>query len=52
MRKAKRVQRTLSNAEHVRLRELRRQIDAEKCTIIAEAKPNKGARDAGMRRTR
>jgi hypothetical protein len=52
MRKAKRVQRTLSSAERARLRELRRQIDIEKSTIIAEAKRKKSAHDAGARRAK
>jgi DNA-binding phage protein len=52
MRKAKRVQRTLSDSEQARVRELRERIDAEKDTIIAEGRRHKAAHETAAARLR
>jgi DNA-binding XRE family transcriptional regulator len=52
MRQAKRSERTLSEADRSRLRQLREQIDAEKDEIIAEARRHKRAHDASDTRLR
>ena len=49
---AKRVKRTTSNAERSRIDDLRRQIDAEKGEIIAEARRHKIAHDRAAARLR
>ena len=48
MRNGKRIERTLSNAERVRLAQLRVKIDAEKDEIITEARRHKAAHDAAV----
>ena len=52
MRQAKRSVRILSDAERARMRELRKQIDAEKDEILAEARQHKAAHDAVVARLR
>lgn len=52
MRQPKRSQRTLSDAERARLRQLREQIDAEKEEILAEARRHKAAHDAAAAQVR
>ncbi len=52
MRQAKRLARTLSEAESTRLRQLREQIDIEKDEILAEGRRHKAAHDAAGARVR
>jgi DNA-binding XRE family transcriptional regulator len=52
MRHAKRIRRDLSDAERVRLRQLREQINAEKVEILAEACRQKATHDAVSARLR
>jgi DNA-binding XRE family transcriptional regulator len=52
MRQARRSERVLSDAERVRLREFRAQLDAEKGEILAEARRHKAAHDAAAARLR
>ena len=48
MRQAKRVSRTLSDAERQRLQRLREQIEGEKDEIISEGRGHKAAHDASL----
>jgi DNA-binding phage protein len=50
MRRAKRGDRVVSDAERSRLKQLRQQIDDEKGEIIAEARRHKAAHDATVSR--
>jgi DNA-binding XRE family transcriptional regulator len=52
MRQAKRGTRELTDAERTRLSGLRREVDAEKDEIIAEARRHKAAHDAAAARLR
>src|SRR5438132_938302 len=52
MRQARRSERILSDAERVRLRHVRAQLDAEKGEILAEARRHKAAHDAVAARLR
>lgn len=52
MRQAKRSERTVSDSERARLRQLRAQVEAEKDEIIAEARRSKAAHDATDARLR
>lgn len=47
--RVKRVKRTLTDAERIRMAALRSQIDAEKEGIIAEARCHKAAHDASAK---
>lgn len=49
MRRARRIERTLTDAERVRLAALRMQIEAEKEAIIAEGRRHKAAHDGAAK---
>lgn len=52
MQHAKRSERTLSDSERVRLRELRERVESEKAEIIAEGRSHKAAHDRAVSRLR
>lgn len=52
MRQPQRSERTLSDADRSRLRQLREQIDVEKDEIIAEGRRHKAAHDTSLARLR